>query len=163
MLLDNPIKECNVDGHINIYKIKDRVASRKALHLESKSSTFSLMQSHGPSCKRWRCSMQLLFYFPCWTWSITLNGKLAQSSLISWSPPSLLSFVATFLFMNFPLCPDLELHQPIDPMQGAWKLLSNNSSFTQNTFQLRELCPFSPITAICLVLISARASPMFET
>ena len=35
MLLDIPIKEYNVDGHINIYKIKDRVASRKALHLES--------------------------------------------------------------------------------------------------------------------------------
>jgi len=35
MLLDIPIKECNVDGHINIYKIKDRVASRKALHLET--------------------------------------------------------------------------------------------------------------------------------
>ena len=37
MLLDIPIKECNVDGHINIYiyKIKDRVASRKALHLKS--------------------------------------------------------------------------------------------------------------------------------
>ena len=33
MLLDIPIKECNIDGHINIYKIKDRVASRKALHL----------------------------------------------------------------------------------------------------------------------------------
>ena len=54
------------------------------------------MRSHGPSCKRWRCSMQLIFHFTCWTWSITLNGKLAQSSLTSSSPPSLLSFVATF-------------------------------------------------------------------
>src|SRR6185436_8629335 len=69
--------------------------------------------------------MQLLFHFPCWTRSITLNGKLAQSSLTSSSPPSLLSFVATFLFMDFPLCPDWELHQPIDPMQGARNLLSN--------------------------------------
>ena len=165
MLLDIPIKECNVDGHINIYKIKDRVASRKALHLESYSSTFlhtfSLMRSHGPSCKRWRCSMQLLFHFPCWTWSITLNGKLAQSSLTLWSPPSLLSFVATFLFMDFPLCLDWELRQTIDPMQGARNLFSNKSSFAQNAFQSRELCPFFPITAICPVLISARASPMF--
>ena len=59
------------------------------------------MRSHGPSCKRWRCSMRLLFHFPCWTWSITLNGKLAQSSLTSWSPPSLLSFVATFISRIF--------------------------------------------------------------
>ena len=100
------------------------------------------MRSHGPSCKRWRCSMQLLFHFPCWTWSITLNGKLAQSSLTSWSPPSLLSFVATFLFTDFPLYPDWELCQTIDPMQGAQNLLSNKSSFAQNAFQLRELCPF---------------------
>ena len=69
------------------------------------------MRSHGPSCKRWRCSMQLLFHFPCWTWSITLNGNLAQSSLTSWSPPSLLSFIAIFLFTDFPLCPNWELHQ----------------------------------------------------
>src|SRR6185503_3625595 len=89
------------------------------------------------------------------------NGKLAQSSLTSWSPPSLLSFVATFLFTDFPLCPDWELHQTIGPMQGARNLLSNKSSFAQNAFQLRELCPFFPVTAICLVLISARASPMF--
>ena len=102
------------------------------------------MRSHGPSCKRWRCSMQLLFHFPCWTWSITLNGKLAQSSLTSWSPPSLLSFVATFLFTDFPLCPDRELLQTTDPMQGAQNLLSKKSSFAQNAFQLRELCPFFP-------------------
>jgi len=102
------------------------------------------MRSHGPSCKRWRCSMQLLFHFPCWTWSITLNGNLAQSSLTSWSPPSLLSFVATFLFTDFPLCPDWELRQTIDPMQGARNLLSNKSSFAHNAFQLRELCPFFP-------------------
>jgi len=90
---------------------------------------FSLMRSHGPSCKRWRCSIQLLFHFPCWTWSITLNGKLAQSSLTSWSPHSLLSFVATFLFMDFPLCLDWELRQTIYPMQSARNLLSNKSSF----------------------------------
>src|SRR6185312_8408421 len=107
--------------------------------------------------------MQLLFHFPCWTLSITLNGKLAQSSLTLWSPPSLLSFVATFLFTDFPLCPDRELLQTIDPMQGARNLLSNKSSFAQNAFQLRELCPFFPVTAICPVLISARASPTFET
>ena len=102
------------------------------------------MRSHGPSCKRWRCSMQLLFHFPCWTWSIMLNGKLDQSSLTSWSPPSLLSFVATFLFTDFPLCPDWELCQTIDPLQGARNLLSNKSSFAHNAFQLRELCPFFP-------------------
>ena len=100
------------------------------------------MRSHGPSCKRWRCSMQFLFHFPCWTWSITLNGNLSQSSLTSWSPPSLLSFIATFLFTDFPLCPDWELRQPIGPMQGARNLLSNKSSFAQNAFHLRELCPF---------------------
>ena len=59
------------------------------------------MRSHGPSCKRWRCSIQLLFHFPCWTWSITLNVKFVQSSLTSSSPPSLLSFVTTFLFTVF--------------------------------------------------------------
>src|SRR6185436_4624392 len=107
--------------------------------------------------------MQLLFHFPCWTWSITLNGKFVQSSLTSSSPPSLLPFVATFLFMDFPLCPDWELCQPIDPIQGARNLLSNESSFAQNAFQLREVCPFFPVTAICPVLISARVSPMFET
>src|SRR6185436_18849931 len=107
--------------------------------------------------------MQLLFHFPCWTWSITLNGKFVQSSLTSSSPPSLLSFVATFLFTDFPLCPDWELHQTIDTMQGAQNLLSKKSSFAQNKSQLRELCPFFPVTAICPVLISARASLMFET
>ena len=83
--------------------------------------------------------------------------------LTSSSPPSLLSFVATFLFMDFPLCPDWELRQPIDPIQGARNLLSNKSSFAQNAFQLRELCPFFPVTAICPVLISAHTSSMFET
>src|SRR6185437_16175627 len=73
-----------------------------------------------------------------------LNGKLAQSSLTSSSPPSLLSFIAAFLFTDFPLCPDWELRQTIDPMQGARNLLSNKSSFAQNAFHLRELCPHFP-------------------
>ena len=154
MLLDIPIKECNVDGHIK--KIGLPPAKRFIKVIELDFLTFKLMWSHGPSCKRWRCSMHLLFHFPCWTWSITFNGT-------SWSPPSLLSFVATFLFTDFPLCPDWDLHQPIDPMQCAQNLLSNKSSFAQNTFQLRELYPFFPVTAICPMLISARASPMFET
>ena len=102
------------------------------------------MRSHGPSCKRWRCSMQLLSHFLCWTWSITLNGNLAQSSLTSWSPPSLLSFVATFFFTDFPLCPDRELLQTTNPMQGARNLLSNKSSFAQNAFNWGSYAPFSP-------------------
>ena len=47
-------------------------------------------------------------------------------------------------FTDFPLCPDWELHQTIDPMQGAQNHLSNKSSFAQNAFQLRELGPFCP-------------------
>ena len=47
-------------------------------------------------------------------------------------------------FTDFPLCPDRELLQTTDPMQGARNLLSNKSSFAQNAFQLRELCPFFP-------------------
>ena len=62
MLLDIPIKECNVDGHINIYRIKDQgclpqSASFKVIELDF--LTFKLMWIHGSSCKRWRCSMQL--------------------------------------------------------------------------------------------------------
>ena len=87
---------------------------------------------------------------PCSSYSTSHVGhdrsclKLAQWSLTSSSPPSLLSFVAIFLFMDFPLCPDWELHQPIDPIEGARYLLSVKSSFAQNAFQLRELCPFFP-------------------
>ena len=160
MLLDIPIKECNVDGHIKkigLHPAKRFIQSHRARlsYLQIDAKPWSFMEEV-------KVFMQLLFHFPCWTWSITLNGKLAQSSLTSSSPPSLLSFVATFLFMDFPLWTDWELHQPIDPMQGARNLLSNKSSFAQNAFQLRELCPFFPVTTICPVLIS-RASLMFET
>ena len=107
---------------------------------------------------------------PCSSYSTSYVGhdqsrlmEILPNRLSHHGPPSLLSFVATFLFMDFPLCPDWELCQTIGPMQGARNLLSNKSSFAQNTFQLRELCPFFPVTAICPVLISAHASPMFET
>jgi len=105
--------------------------------------TFKLMRSYGPSCKRWRCSLQLLLHFPCWTWSITLNGNIAQSSLTSSSPPSLLSFVATFLFTDFPLCPDWELRQPIDPMQGARNLLSKSLYLPKTHSNWGSYAPFS--------------------
>ena len=74
---------------------------------------------------------------------ITLNGNLAQSSLTSWSPLSLLSFVSTFLFTDFPLCPDWELRQTIDPMQGARNLLSNKSSFAKKNSNWGSYAPFS--------------------
>ena len=55
-----------------------------------------------------------------------------------------LDLALRFIFTDFPLCPDWELRQTIDPMQGARNLLSNKSLFSQNTFQLRELCPLFP-------------------
>ena len=64
MLLDIPIKECNVDGHIKKRSgCLPQSASFKVIELDF--LTFKLVRSHGPSCKSWRCSMQLLFHFSC--------------------------------------------------------------------------------------------------
>ena len=67
------------------------------------------MRSHGPSCKRWRCSMKLLFHFPCWTWSITLNGKFSNHlshhrHLLLCCPSSLPFFSRIFLSVQIGSC-----------------------------------------------------------
>ena len=49
----------------------------------------------------------------------------------------------------------------IAPLRSAWIFLFNESSFTQNWFRTRELCPFHLSTAICPNEFQNAQRPMF--
>ena len=120
------------------------------------------MRSHGPSCKRWRCSMQLLFHFPCWTWSITLNGNLAQSSLTSWSPPSIprcpIAASSSRIFLS------ISRTEPVLKHYSIAKCINfpfQRVLIRPKLIRTRELCPFHPSAAICPDEFQNAQRPMF--
>ena len=49
----------------------------------------------------------------------------------------------------------------IAPLRSAWIFLFNESSFAQNWFRIRELCPFHPSAVICPDEFQNTQRPMF--
>ena len=70
---------------------------------------------------------------------------------------SLLPHLHEFFFQF----PEQNIYWNIAPLRSAWIFLSNESSFAQNWFRTRELCPFHPSAAICPDEFQNVQRPMF--
>ena len=123
-----------------------------------------------PSCNSWSPSlmcMNIIFNV-----SSSLLPQFSSTSCTkSWSQSLLLIVVASFnsslshcylIFMNFFFqFPDQNMYWDIAPLRSAWIFLFNESSFAQNWFRARELCPFHPSAAICPDKFQNTQRPMF--
>ena len=113
----------------------------------------------GPSWNSWSPSLMcmniifnvsspLLPQFPS-TSSCTKSWSQSLLHIVVASFNSLLShcyLIFTNFFFQFP---EQNMYWNIAPLRSAWIFLFNESSFAQNWFRTRELCPFYPSAVIC--------------
>ena len=125
----------------------------------------------GPSCNSWSPSLMCMNIIFNVSSPLLPQFSSTSSYTTSWSQSLLHIIIASFnsslshcyiIFTNFFFqFPEQNMYWNIAPLRSAWIFLFSKSSFAQNWFWKRELCPFHPSTIICPDEFQNTQRPMF--